>query len=68
MDLLILIGISAFFGLAALSMIGQRNAPQAAQFILVRAEQLKERDGDAGSAGLGIFLLLAVIAAAVWLL
>jgi hypothetical protein len=68
MDLLILIGITAFFGLAALSMIGQRNASQAAQLIVVRADQLKEREGDHGSAGFGIFLLFAVIAGAVFFL
>jgi hypothetical protein len=68
MDLLILIGITVFFGLAALSMISQRNTPQPTQVILLRADQLKERDGERGSSGFGIFLLFAVIAAAVWLL
>lgn len=68
MDLVILIGITTFFGLAALSTIAHRNAPPVAQVFLVRADQLRERDANQGEAGLGIFLLLAVIAGAIWLL
>jgi hypothetical protein len=68
MDLLIIIGITAFFGMAALSMVAHRNSPSPAQVILVRADQLKERDGDYGDAGLGIFLLIAVIVGAIWFL
>ena len=69
MDLLIVIGIAIFFGIAALSTIAHRNQAPSAQVLLVRADQLKEaREADHGDAGLGIFLLIAVIAAAVWLL
>lgn len=68
MDLLIIIGITAFFGMAALSMIAQRNAPTPAQVILIRADQLKERDAERGDAGFGIFLLISVIGAAIWFL
>lgn len=63
MDLLILIGITAFFGLAAISTIAQRNAAPPAQVFFVRADQLREREG--GDAGFGIFLLIAVIVGAI---
>lgn len=69
MDLLIVIGIAIFFGIAAISTIAHRNQTPAPQVILVRADQLKDaREAERGDAGLGIFLLVAVIAAAVWLL
>jgi hypothetical protein len=68
MDLAILIGIAVFFGVAALSTVAQRNAPPAAPVIVVRAEQFKERGGEQGDAGFGIFLLFIVIVAAVYLL
>jgi hypothetical protein len=68
MDLAILIGIAVFFGVAALSTVAQRNAPPAAPVIVVRAEQIKERAGEQGDAGFGIFLLFLVIVAAVYLL
>jgi hypothetical protein len=67
MDLAILIGIAVFFGVAALSTVAQRNGPPVAPVIVVRAEQVKER-GEHGDAGFGIFLLFAVIVAAVYLL
>lgn len=67
MDLAILIGIAVFFGVAALSTVAQRNGPPAAPVIVVRAEQVKER-GEQDDAGFGIFLLFAVIVAAVYLL
>ncbi len=65
MDLAILIAIAVFFGIAALSVVAQGNAPPATPVIVVRAEQ---RGGDQGDSGLGIFLLFAVIIAAVYLL
>lgn len=68
MDLLIVGAITVFFGIAALSTIAQRNAPPAQPVLIVRADQLRERDGDGGDAGLGILLLFVAIVAAVWLL
>jgi hypothetical protein len=63
MDLGIVIAITVFFGIAALSTIAHRNAPPSTQVVLVRAEQLKE--AERGEAGLGIFLLIAAIVAAI---
>jgi hypothetical protein len=69
MDLVIIVGIVCFFGVAMLSTIAHRNNPPASQVILVRSEQLKElRESEHSEAGLGIFLLVAVIAGAIWLL
>ncbi len=68
MDLLIIAAITCFFGFVALSMIGSRNAPPSARVVVLRADQLSELDGERGSAGFGIFLLFAVIIAAIWLL
>jgi hypothetical protein len=67
MDLILIIGITVFFGMAALSAAAQRNAPPAAQVIVVRADQIREREGDSDM-GFGILLLLAVIFGAIWLL
>lgn len=69
MDLVIIIGIAIFFGIAAISTIAHRNQPPAPQVILVRADQLREaRESERSDAGVGIFLLLGVIIVAVWLL
>lgn len=66
MELGIVIAITVFFGIAALSTITHRNTTPATQIVLVRADQLKE--AEHGDAGLGIFMLIAVISAAIWLL
>lgn len=68
MDLLILVGVISFFGLALISTVAHRNTPPAAKIILVRADQLAEPQGDRGSAGFGIFLLLAVVLGALFFL
>jgi hypothetical protein len=68
MDLIILIGITAFFGLAALSTIAHRNTPPQAQVFVLRADQLREREIERGDAGFGIFLLVVVVIAAIWFL
>lgn len=60
MDLVIIVGMVSFFGLAVLSAVAQRSAPPPAPIIIVRAEPLLERDGEHG-AGIGLLLLLAVV-------
>jgi hypothetical protein len=68
MDLAIIMGITIFFGIAALSTIAQRNGPPVAPVIVVRAEQIRDRSGEQSDGGFGIFLLFAAIVAAVYLL
>jgi hypothetical protein len=68
MDLAILIGITIFFGIAALSTLAQRNAPPMSPVIVVRGEHARDKELDQSDAGFGIFLLIIVIVAAIWML
>jgi len=65
MELVIMIGIVSFFGIAAISTVAHRNTPPTTPILVVRAEQVK--DAESGDAGFGIFLLIAVIIAAIWI-
>jgi hypothetical protein len=66
MELIVMIGIVFFFGAVILSTVAQRSGPPAPPVFVVRADSLER--GPASESGLSIFVLLLVIAAAIWLL
>ncbi len=66
MEPIVMIGMIVLVGGVILSTIAQRNAPPPAPVIVVRAEPLERV--PAGDSGLSLVILLAVIAAAAWLL
>lgn len=67
MSMIIIIGITILFGVAALSSTTQAK-PQQPQVIYIRAEQLDSaRVGNSGG-GMGLFFFFLVVAAALALL
>lgn len=67
MELLIIITISIFFGVVALSSVAQRT-PQPPQVVYIRAEQLDALRAPQGEGGAAIILLCLVVLVAIWLL
>ncbi len=66
MELIVMIGLVVLLGGVILSTIAQRSGPPQAAVFVVRAEQLERL--PAGDGGSSLFVLLAVIALALWLL
>lgn len=66
MELIVMVGMIVLVGGVVLSTIAQRSGPPPAPVFVVRAEPLER--ASAGDSGFSLVILLAVIAAAVWLL
>jgi hypothetical protein len=67
MELLIIIAISIFFGVVALSAVAQRT-PQPPQVVYIHAEQLDALRAPQGESGAAIIMLCLVVLAAIYLL
>ncbi|HMQ32611.1 MAG TPA: hypothetical protein PKD53_17905 [Chloroflexaceae bacterium] len=66
MELVVMVGMVVLVGGVVLSTIAQRNSPPPTPVFVVRAEPVDRLTGS--DTGISLVILLAVIAAAVWLL